>query len=138
MNKQKKASYINDFEGVYLRHTLMSREGLPVDTKHLMHYSTKARKISHKIYQRYYSLMYRVGMEPEDIESVVMAYIYTFLKTSTLVKFSVDEEKILNRQISQRISLFVTVCQRKVKGIVEVTCVHPAGMDIMGMIQDEK
>ena len=109
----EKATYENDFEGVYLMHATFPSGNYPKAVSALERNDKVIQKAARKLFASNHLLFNRIGMDRDDLTSILRSYAYRYF-----TKYA-DDMKFFNRFMKQRIGRFIETCQRKAEGIGE-------------------
>jgi hypothetical protein len=110
----KRASYTNDFEGVYLSHTSFPKKINNLAASAVSKYKTEICIVASKAFTANSTLFRRVGLDKEDVTAILLAHTYAHLSKNS-------EPKYLKRFLKQRAIRLVETCERKSQGIAEET-----------------
>lgn len=111
--------YQYDFEGAYLRAGDKNTAINTVSDNRIAQYDRLSKKISAKGMMNNGDLFQKVGINFEDLKSIMDYNIYVFLRSSTFQENSLDELKVLIRFLNQRLSFVKIIAMRKSKGFVD-------------------
>jgi hypothetical protein len=114
---KEKATYQEDFEGVYLMHMTFPSEHSPIALKALEENTKTIQKVASRLFTTNFVLFNKIGMDRDDINSILTSYAYAYF-----TKYSNESEHMagfLNRFLRQRSLRLIDICERKAEGIAE-------------------
>jgi hypothetical protein len=110
---KKKATYKEDFEGLYLRHSQFNRSPNIPEEK-IKEYLPAIKSVSGIFYTKFYKFLHESGFDKKDLISIGMVHLVGFVHEFETQNKD-DNRKLFSNYLWQRFNNLVTAMQRKYK-----------------------
>lgn len=112
-------NYKDDFEQVYLRHSVFRRSPNPRDSSVLDKYNKTVSNTAARAFKRYRWILEPMGFGVEDLISIGQVHAITFIHYYAASENTVENIKLLTQYLKQRYSELAKLCHKKA---VNSTC----------------
>ena len=107
-----------DFELVYLRHSILRRTPNPSDMKEVEKYLPVIRRAASKAIYRFRYAFNQMAFSVEDLESIGLVHTMTFLHNYAQQN-PIENVRLLVEHLNQRFTELALMCSRKARSIPE-------------------
>jgi hypothetical protein len=106
-------NYKDQFEEVYLRHSVLRRSPNPKDHNFLDKYDKTIRKTANRAFRRYRWILEPMGFMADDLVNIGRVHTVAFMHYYASSPNHVDNLKLLTEYLKQRFSELTRLCHKK-------------------------
>lgn len=125
-------NYKDQFEEVYLRHSVFRRSPNPKDET-LLKYATIIEKVAKRAFRRYNWILEPMGFGADDLINIGRVHTVTFIHYYASAENKTDNIKLLTEYLKQRFSELAKLCHKKAENS---TCL-PANVKTLPVSNEE-